>query len=243
MAADELLINSFKANDLPIFRLYGWHPSLTLGKFSKIDQIIDIEKLNEKNIKIARRITGGGILVHGGDISYSIVMPKNIINTKGVKETYRYLCTFLLQLYKKLCLKSRFAASLDIKDKKSGFCLSGTESYDIIINGKKIGGNAQRHTTKVLLQHGTIPFNLHRELFKNVLLEDEPFKNTTDLKELNALDSYENLKELIKESFSDTFGVRFIDSKLSSDEEKDLKELINNKYSSKSWNLNGKYDN
>ncbi|MEA3288684.1 MAG: biotin/lipoate A/B protein ligase family protein [Campylobacterota bacterium] len=240
MAVDELLLNNFKANDLPIFRLYGWNPSLTLGKFSKIDQTIDLKKLHRKNIQLTRRITGGGVLVHGGDISYSIVMAKNITNKQSVKETYKYLCSFILELYKKLKLRSFFACDLDMKEEKNSFCLAGTESYDIIINNKKIGGNAQRHTSKVLLQHGTIPLDLDKEFFKDILLEDEPFKNTTDLKELNALDSYERLKELIKESFCDTYGIKFIDSKLTSDEEKYINELVDKKYSSDSWNINGK---
>ena len=46
---------------------------------------------------------------------------------------------------------------------RAAFCFSGNEEYDIMINGKKIGGNAQRRPGDAVLQHGSIPLSIDRE--------------------------------------------------------------------------------
>ena len=153
MQKDRELFESFKKSDPPIFRMYRWEESFTYGVSQKA------EELNFHYGKSsAKRITGGGILLHGHDISYSIICPNDFVKGKSVKEGYEYLCGFLMDFYRSLGLEPSFAKDLeDITLSKSGFCQVGFEPYDIIIDGKKIGGNAQKRARDKLLQHGSIP--------------------------------------------------------------------------------------
>lgn len=48
MAIDEALLYSFKQNDMPILRLYRWHKTLSLGRFSKPHKSLDMEMLQKK---------------------------------------------------------------------------------------------------------------------------------------------------------------------------------------------------
>ena len=198
MALDEALINSFKNEDLPILRLYRWKPSISFGRFSDISKSINKEILQQQKFSYVRRITGGGILLHGGDISYSLILPKEFIKNKGVKQSYRYLCKFLINLYKKLGLNASFACDLQIKHKKSDICLLGNEAYDIIIDGKKMGGNAQRHTSQVLFQHGSIPVSFDKALFEPLFLNDSGLNNVSTLEKLNCNIPYEQLFKINK---------------------------------------------
>lgn len=168
MQKDKELFESFKDGDTPVFRIYNWQKCFTYGVSQDIKKI-DLN-YGEDN---AKRITGGGILLHGHDISYSIITDTKSLRGMNVKKSYEYLCEFILEFYRSLGLKPVFAKDIEsIKLSKNIFCQVGFEPYDIIINGKKIGGNAQKRGRNKLLQHGSIPVNHIFHPFGGYSLED-----------------------------------------------------------------------
>ena len=240
MAVDEALLSNFKKNDLPIFRIYGWEPSLSLGRFSNINDTLNLNTLKKQNISFVRRITGGGILIHGGDLSYSIVLPKEILKSISVKKSYHYLCSFLIELYKKLGLNANFSQNLNIESSKSNICMEANEPYDIIINSKKIGGNAQRYTKETLFQHGSIPINLDTKLFQNIFLEDIDLKNLTTLNKIAKNITYKELSNILVESFAQSFNIKLVNDTLNKLEQQSVDKLLICKYSTKRWNIDAK---
>lgn len=214
---DGALFKAFKAENLPILRLYSWKQSVTFGAGQNPSDYESLIEEYENNF--AKRITGGGVLFHGHDISYSLIVPTSLIENRNVKETYELICTFLLKFYGSLGLKASFAK--DVKDivlSKSAFCQVGFEAYDIIINGKKIGGNAQKRSKNVIFQHGSIPI----KRVKN----DEKYGN--NLKDFSINLDFDEAIIKLKEAFEKTFKAEFIESKLTENEEKICNELIKN---------------
>ena len=133
MALDEALLSNFKEADLPILRLYRWEPSLSLGRFSKLEESVDRQKIEQSDISYVRRMTGGGILVHGDELSYTLILPRKSLKEKGIKESYRHLCCFLIRLYEELGHKADFACDQHLEGEKSDICLATNEAYDIVI--------------------------------------------------------------------------------------------------------------
>ncbi|WP_345975644.1 lipoate--protein ligase family protein [Sulfurimonas sp. HSL3-7] len=242
MAVDEALLESFKEGDMPILRLYGWEPALTLGRFSGAGRSVDLESTEAQGIACVRRISGGGILVHGGDLSYSLILPRNLLRHRGVKESYRYLCGFLVNLYEKLGQKASFAQELQLERESTNVCLAGNEPYDLLIGGRKMGGNAQRHTSGALFQHGTIPISLDEERFGPLFLEESGLSTAATLERLGIEVSIDALSELLKESFCESFGVRFVSGALRVSEAQRAGELLAQKYSQERWNLHAEHD-
>lgn len=238
MAIDEALLECFEKSSFPILRVYTWEPSLSFGRFSKISNNIHQEKLN--NISYARRATGGGILVHGDDISYSLILPTRFVKDMGVKKSYSYLCSFILEFYKSLGVDATFALDSNVDCKKSEICLLGNESYDIIVEGKKLGGNAQRHTKKAIFQHGTIPLQYDDELFEAFFKKDSGIKNSATIYTLGVDKTKQELKEILIDSFVKSFECEVVVDMLSDNEMKKANELFEKKYSLDSWNINGK---
>jgi len=186
MDFDKVLVENF--NKVPVFRLYSWEKdSFTIGRFQKLEDIPNYQKLGSN---WAKRVTGGGVLLHGFDISYSIVLPVDYFGRVSVKKSYEYICSFIFDFYKKLGLHVEYAKDVDIPLFKSAFCQVGFEPYDIICEGKKIGGNAQRRTKSFIFQHGSIPLKKDRREFSGYALDDFGI----DLSETKA-------KKLLKESF------------------------------------------
>ncbi|MEA2100351.1 MAG: biotin/lipoate A/B protein ligase family protein [Campylobacterota bacterium] len=239
MAVDEALLSNFKEGDLPIFRLYGWESSLSFGRFSKPAKNLSLEKLQKQNLSFVRRITGGGILLHGGDISYSLILPRKNLKDIGVKESYSYLCQFLINFYEKLGLDAKFANELNLNISKSDICMCANESYDIIIDGKKIGGNAQRYTKNILFQHGSIPLTRDGVIFKDIFLDESVLDNLPSLDKMKKDIENQQLSSLLIEAFTQSYDVGLLSDTLSSSELLSTDELLKLKYSKKSWNIGG----
>ncbi len=239
MAVDEALLDEFCEDDLPILRLYGWKPSLSFGRFCKPAQSVDLSLAKKRGVSCVRRITGGGILVHGGDLSYSIILPSSFAKERGVKGSYRFLLIFLIRLYEKLGLDAGFVTEFKKEEKESNICLAGSESYDILIDGMKMGGNAQRHTKKAMLQHGSIPIHFDRHLLEPLFLEDSGLNEAASLQDLGIDTNYDVLSALVVNTFCETFDTKAIPDVLNRDEVKRAKELLKYKYMSERWTLYG----
>lgn len=239
MAIDEALLNCFKNGDMPIIRLYGWENSLSFGRFSTVSKSLNTHTVESENISCVRRMSGGGILVHGGDLSYTLIIPRDWLRGVGIKESYRYLCQFLILLYKKLGYQSHFACDLQLDEIRSDICLAGKEAYDIIIDGKKMGGNAQRHTRHTLFQHGSIPMRIYEPFFESIFSGDAGFDKMITLEKLGTTMSYEELSKMLQEAFCETFKVQLVSDVLNESENQHAIQLQEEKYSQKRWNLHG----
>jgi lipoate-protein ligase A len=229
MAVDEVLLEGFREGDLPILRVYGWENALSVGKFSNISKSVDSKKLENQKIPLVRRLSGGGVLVHGGDLSYTLIMSREFLKDKGIKENYRILCGFLIRLYEKLGIR------------RSDICLAGNEAYDIVIQGKKMGGNAQRYTRHTLFQHGSIPMSLNESLFKSLLRGESGLESAASLERLGTAMGYEPLSALMQETFSETFEINLVSDGLTPFEAQRVKELLSSKYTQKRWNFYGQF--
>ena len=242
MALDETLLEGFREGDLPILRLYGWEPSLSLGRFSYVHKSVDIKRAEQQGLLFVRRMTGGGILVHGADLSYTLILPRKSLKEKGVKESYRHLCSFLIRLYEKLGLNANFAHDLQLEGERSDICLAGNEAYDIMIEGEKMGGNAQRYTRHALFQHGSIPMRLDEARFKPLFLKESGLKRAAALDRLGCPVTFEELSRLLKEAFCETFDVDVVQDTLRESEVRRARELLAQKYTLESWNVDAEYD-
>lgn len=229
MAKDEALLDWYDYTRIPIFRLYQWSgESISLGYFQKFKDVVYIDLLNSFNIPCVRRPTGGGAILHGRDISYSIVCSRQDLGIQiPLKESYYKITSFLITFYKKLGCNAVFSNTLSnySKDKFANFCFSQIESYDILVNSRKIGGNAQRWRKNLLLQQGSIPQDINWELIKLVFkgIKDIEGRIIT-LKEITLYwKDVKYLMDLLINSFQETFNVQFIEGK---DDKENIEKLV-----------------
>ena len=159
MAIDEALLEI--ANE-PTIRFYRWdHPAISFGYFGRF---ADVENHSVEH-DIVRRWTGGGIVFHGEDLTYSIVIPAN---DPAFGESS-------MSIYEKVHRAIRDAlnangtvaalASPILNKRQSGSdqhltfdakCFANPVRADVLLNGRKIAGAAQRRTRRGLLQQGSI---------------------------------------------------------------------------------------
>jgi len=216
MAIDEALLACFRPGEsAPILRLYGWNPpAFSFGRFQKPEEIIDLHRCRADRVQVVKRITGGGVIYHAAELTYSLVCPADFLpGSRGVKDAFYQLTSFLVRFYKKLGLDAGHAVDSYAGDKKLGertpLCFAGIESCDILINGRKIGGNAQRRLKNVIFQHGSIPLQQMAVAGNRYLLcqDSEIAARTTALADQGVDVERGQLAELLAASFSESFRV------------------------------------
>ena len=152
MALDEALLENAATLRQPVLRFYGWtEPCATFGYSQKITQIEAATKLRP----LIRRCTGGGLVPHDGDWTYSLIFPPSHEWT-GLTATESYLRTHkLLQAaFEKIGVETVLANSC--RRPKPGECFEGHELHDLLWNSKKIAGAAQRRNRHGLLIQGSV---------------------------------------------------------------------------------------
>lgn len=248
MAIDEALLASFaQEHSPPILRTYGWHPSaLSLGRFQNATEVLDLERCRNDSIDIVRRVSGGGTIYHSQELTYSIVCSQEQIPyAASVKDSFRVLTGFLIEFYRSLGLAACYAVDAAFDHTKLGtrtaYCFAGKETFDILIDGKKIGGNAQRRRRNIIFQHGSIPIN-NRSRYGLQYMREHPTgcaENTISLSECGVSFDISQLKKALIAAFKCHMGAETIMSSLSQAEQCVAQELSKEKYGSDQWNLKG----
>ena len=218
MALDSAMLSRYLEEGVPVLRLYGWlNPSFTYGVSQDPADEIDTELCGLDGIDVAGRMTGGGILFHNDDITYSFVCgKKDVGEPESHLVSYREICAFLIRFYGSLGLKASFALDTpDFKDRSNPheLCAGSFEKYDIVINGKKIGGNAQKRNKDAIFQHGSIPCSINWSMMGRYLkypLEDIRTGVTSLFEEMDSVPDKEILEGSLIGAFGDTFGIKFI---------------------------------
>ena len=170
MALDEALLENAATLGQPVLRFYDWtEPCATFGYSQKIAAIEAATDLRP----LIRRCTGGGLVPHDGDWTYSLIFPTDH-EWAGLTATESYLRTHaLLQAaFEKIGVETALAKSC--RRPKPGECFEGHELHDLLWNGKKIAGAAQRRNHHGLLIQGSVQplVDWSKQIWKNELGDD-----------------------------------------------------------------------
>lgn len=217
MALDKKLFERYLRDGEPVFRVYGWSaPSFTYGVSQNPSESLDMERCVHDGIGVAGRMTGGGVLFHHDELTYSFVCGKRDINeAEGVLVSYRGICGFLIRFYASLGLAASFAVDSPQFAGRSAphpLCSVSHEKFDIVIGGRKIGGNAQKRGRRAVFQHGSVPGMIDWELMRRYcrgVPEDIRAGVTCLAEQLSAVPSRDILAQKLIEAFAREFGVVF----------------------------------
>jgi lipoate-protein ligase A len=152
MALDEALLENVSRLGKPVLRFYGWtEPAATFGYFQKFSEVERAMHLRP----LIRRPTGGGIVPHDADWTYSFAVPPNQEwYSLAAIESYRRIHEWIQLAFAKLNIVTELA----VCSKKSapGECFVGHEKFDVLWQGRKIAGAAQRRNKQGLLIQGSV---------------------------------------------------------------------------------------
>lgn len=154
MAIDELLLEKSSPGDKPLLRIYGWDtPAVSIG------YVQDIAAAPLSGYTIVRRPTGGGVVYHDRDLTYTVVIPAgHHINSLDRLESYHVLHHAVLEALEELGHKDAKLSPDEMPpvDRLTMQCFTTPTRYDVMSDGRKFSGSAQRRTKKGILHQGSI---------------------------------------------------------------------------------------
>jgi lipoyl(octanoyl) transferase len=170
MAIDEALLDSAVA---PSIRFYRWQsPALSFGYFGKFADVA----IYAAERDLVRRWTGGGMVLHGDDLTYSIVIPASDpafheSSLTTYERIHRGLADALNSIGQRAIVAGavepdRFSVATQAGVNAASYsCFANPVRADVMIDGRKVAGAAQRRTRRGLLQQGSIQgFTTHADL-------------------------------------------------------------------------------
>ena len=236
IAVDEYLLKNRKEDFLV---LSVNTPSVIIGKHQVAHREADTLFVEENNIPVIRRISGGGAVFHDeGNLNFSFILQSK----QGSQVDFRKYTLPVIEFLSTLGVDAKFEGKNDLK-----------------VGGLKISGNAEHVYRQRVLHHGTLLFDSNLDMLRNSLRKDTSYYSTRAVSSNPS--SVINLKEKIPgmnmNEFTSSMFQFFLEkevgnsvTQLTAQEESEVKSLAESKYKTWEWNyaygpeyqLNKKFD-
>ncbi len=196
---------------------------VVVGKTGKVREECHVLKCREDQVKIIRRISGGGTVLQGpGCLNYSLILSVDIGNgMSSVNSSYRFILGSIIDTFKKKGLDAGYVPV-----------------SDMAIGDKKFSGNAQARKKKFFLHHGTFLYRFDLEKITEYIKyppKEPEYRQGRGHSHFvtNISFSRTEIEDVIISSFGN------ISREYSPDErdKRGIECLINEKYRKDSWNL------
>jgi lipoate-protein ligase A len=244
MALDEATLQRAAPDAVTTLRFFDWErPAITIGYAIDAPASLFLDECERRGVPVVRRVTGGGIVLHGSDLTYAVTFPRSAIAPgEGLIETYRTINRAFADALQRFGVESALLDEATKSGRPAGACFARPTRYDLVVGDKKLVGNAQRRRGQWLLNHGSMLLDDgYRALLP--LLRDEAeaaafAENSVTLSSLvRTLPSRDDLIGAIAESFGNALGVRVKRAAPTPEEIALARQLAAVKYARQAWNV------
>lgn len=159
MAVDHALLDSARAGGGATLRFYLWSPAcLSFGRNQSARGVYDPDRIAELGLDVVRRPTGGRAVLHDRELTYSVAAPVAIIGSPrtAYAVTNRALVDGLRSLGVAAALAPGTGRALRPSGDAAVPCFQDAAPGEVVANGRKLVGSAQRCEHRTILQHGSI---------------------------------------------------------------------------------------
>lgn len=241
MAIDEAILLAQKARPNPTLRFYEWSsPAFSFGYFQDIASEVDAEACRAEGIELVKRMTGGGTVVHGWELTYTLVLPRDAAEM-GISETYQRIGRSLVKAFLKLGVPAQcYAAYPDSSDTAPNICLTNPAEHDVMSDDKKLAGVSVRRNRDGIMFQGYIsldmpPASILNRVSKDPEVQQSIHKLSTAINKDGRFITRDALIQAVCETFE--LGIAFNLGKLSPMERAQAKTLVETKYATNTWNF------
>ena len=167
MARDSSILRSLEEGvGEPTVRLYGWSsPAISIGYLQGADPFRGL------GLPVVRRVTGGRAVVHSSEVTYSVTgLIDSPLFSGGIMSAYSAISACIIAALKDAGVEADYSRGA-LEGKRSEACFYSPSRYEVLVNGRKLVGSAQRRLKRAFLQHGSILMAIDEELNHRVFGE------------------------------------------------------------------------
>lgn len=228
-ALDEVLTEKMDNGEMrPTLRFWHRpHTSIPMGRFQSYHDEVEHEFIEDNDIEVVRRITGGGAMFSepGKVITYSIYIPKDQVN-ENIEESYRELDEFAVNALKDLGVEAEYRPLNDIEHPEG-----------------KLGGAAQIRKQNAVLHHTMMSYDLDtRKMLKALRIGKEKVSDkaieSAEKRVARISDHVDHSREKVIQALIEGFteDKNWEESSLTEEEIEEAEELAEVKFRSEEWN-------
>ena len=223
LAMEEYIFEKFKEDE--VFMLWINEPSVVIGKHQNLIEELNMKYCFENNIKIARRISGGGTVVHDfGNLNYTYITNTTGDTALDFKELLKPMYNALLNLNVDAYISPR---------------------NDFRVQDKKICGHSEFMRKKRVLHHGCILFDSNLDKLRNALNVNNKKVISKSAKSVKS--SVANLKDISKLEYDISDFLEKLKNEilktqdrvelyeLTNEDINNIEKIKNDKYATKNW--------
>ena len=243
MAIDEAILAAQNEQPNPTLRFYGWtQPAFSFGYFQDIAAEVDVDTCRADGIELVKRMTGGGTVVHGWELTYTLILPRRT-GELSVADAYQRIGQSLVKAFQKLGIPAQCYAGAvrNHTDRtEANICLTNPAVHDVMSDNKKLAGVSVRRSRNGIMFQGYIsldmpPLSILARLSKNPETQERLREKSTAIN----IDGRSISRSALIQSISETFeiGIAFKLGKLSQAEHTQAETLTETKYATAAWNF------
>ncbi|HVW01201.1 MAG TPA: hypothetical protein VHB77_12700 [Planctomycetaceae bacterium] len=189
MAVDEALLEAAVESGQAAVRWYRWaDPTLSLGYFQKPEDAPELP--GGESLALVRRLSGGGAILHHHELTYSCVLPAGHPLVQDPHQLYVAVHDRIIAVLATFGIEAARRGDNTAGTVADAFlCFARGDACDVVCQGQKILGSAQRRRRGAVLQHGSLV--LRRSAHA------PQFAGAFDLAELELSEDTERTAELL----------------------------------------------
>jgi lipoate-protein ligase A len=226
LAIEEYLLKTMDVEKDPFLLFYINEPSIIIGKNQNTAEEINTDYVDSNGIHVVRRLSGGGAVYHDlGNLNYSFI-------TVDDGNSFRNFRKFTEPVVQAL-------QSLGVNAELSG-------RNDLMVEGRKVSGNAQFSTRGRMFSHGTLMFDTEVDAVVSALKVSKEKIESKGIKSIRS--RVANISEFLEEPMSVTeFRAAILNSlfegeenvkywELTDEDWENIRELSAQRYGNWDWN-------
>jgi lipoate-protein ligase A len=197
----------------PTLRIYGWAaPTISIGYLQAPGPFMGL------GLPVVRRITGGRAVVHSSEVTYSVTgLLSDPLFSGGIMAAYSVISSCIIAALNDAGVDASYSRGTAAGERNEA-CFHSPSRYEVLVDGRKLVGSAQRRLKRAFIQHGSILMGTDAELNSRVFGKPLSMK-MAGVSEFSSV-SRQRLTALLVERFAQGLGATFKASGLTADEMK-----------------------
>lgn len=223
MAVDEVLLEAARDGCCTL-RFYRWREAtLSLGYFQAGPAAAGFPALSA--LPVVRRLSGGGAILHHHEWTYSCAVPPTHALARSPQQLYEQVHAGFMAVLARRGVTTHLRRETDEGRKHAFLCFGRGDPHDLVLEGHKVLGSAQRRRRGAVLQHGSLLLKRspHADAFPGIL----------DLAPESVLDK--NTVEELAADLVARLGCRFVRGELETGQRKRTRQLEAERYRTIEW--------